>query len=157
MRVIAIDPGESFGLAVANVTDALRVEHFGIVKAKRFLLGFYEFAHDFDFVIYERYTVRADKLEANVGTSVPTLQYIGMIRFCAWQAQLRRGDGRPTLVDQAPSLQTKGIGAAKVLSPGEYYPIIKDGYDGPHDEGHHASALAHLFAWYYDLTLGDPA
>lgn len=166
MRVLWIDPGESVGWATATLGQVAAPEspwhigdiEWGIEKLKPFALRLLERAGDYDVIGFERYIIHGGRdLAAHLGTDVPTLQLVGMIRLAAWRAQQQRSDGSPQILWQDPSAKNKGKGAARHLFPVEIQQVIADALTGPHDEGHHGDALLHLAAWYYDLTRKDTA
>jgi hypothetical protein len=154
MRVIWIDPGETVGWATAEVTPltkTLRVLDYGNTKMKRFCLALLDGARKYDIIGFETYTIRPDSFRIHVGSTVPTIQCVGAIRLAAWAAQRWfHGEPGPKIVEQDPNKQSKGRGAAKLYFDAEVQESIHWADANKHDEGHYASALLHLAAWYHD-------
>jgi len=171
MKVIWIDPGETVGWATAEVypghaydperpTDAvvpasLKVLDYGNTKMKRFCLALLDGAHKYGVIGFETYTIRADRLRMHAGSTVPTLQCVGAIRLAAWEAQREAALGGPKLLEQEPNRQSRGRGAAKLYFSDDIQAAIAHADENPHDEGHYASALLHLAAWYHDYLEGQ--
>jgi hypothetical protein len=150
MKVIAFDPGEKVGWATGTVDRAghLKVTGWGITPLKTMALTWMNRAMDYDVMIYERFRIGGqDDLKNFIGSDVPTLQLVGMLRLGAWQAQIHRGDGLPQIIDQTSNNKQKGLGAARLYDP-ETFEVIREALDGPHDQGHHGDALMHLYAWW---------
>lgn len=159
MRVIWIDPGETVGWVIAQVTDEpsgwhLDVLDYGSTKLKRFALALLDGAHKYDVIGYETYVIQPAKLAMHAGSTVPTLQLIGMIRLAFWNAQLSGKRYGAKIVEQPPLAKSKGRGAAKLHLSDELNAAIQDALEGAHDDGHHGDALLHLAAWFHDYTTG---
>jgi len=167
MKVLWIDPGERVGYATAEVgkiilndggseKPTLDVLTWGISSLKPFALLLLKRAQDYDVVGLETYHIRPDKLRAHAGSDVPTLQLVGMIKLACWDAQAKRTDGGPRIVEQPAARQTKGWGAANLHASPDILDVIQEAqYDLSHDEGHHGSALLHLFSWFHDTYCKD--
>jgi hypothetical protein len=98
-------------------------------------------AMDYDVMVYERFRIGGQEDCKNfIGSDVPTLQLVGMLRLGAWQAQIHRGDGLPQIIDQTSNNKQKGLGAARLYDP-EIFAVIREALDGPHDQGHHGDLL----------------
>lgn len=154
MKVIWIDPGETVGWATAVVTTGTRGSkleqvEWGMTKLKPFALKLLDRASSYDIIGYETYTIRPDRLRAHAGSTVPTLQLVGMIRLATWAACVDN-DFCPQLIAQAPGKQSAGMGAATLYFDKRTQAALREALDGPHSEGHHGSALLHLAAWYHD-------
>jgi hypothetical protein len=171
MRVIWIDPGETVGWVTALVIahppaldgpkwDSRRepkVLEYGNTKLKTFALALLDGAEKYDLIGFETYRVRggAEGARANVGSTVPTLQLVGMIRLAAWVAQRRRGDGLPKIAEREPLTKTGGRGAARLHAPPDIQDVIEEALAGQHDDGHYGDAMLHLYGWYHDTYHKD--
>lgn len=153
MKVIWIDPGETVGWVTANVSTihqpSFEIEEFGMDSMQTFSLNLLHHADEYDYIGFETYTIRPDKLRAHAGSDVPTLQQVGMIRIALWEGQRLRGDGFPQIVDQDPGYKTKGQGAMKLFFTPTEIAAVKEGLAGKHDDGHYADAMLHLAAWWF--------
>jgi hypothetical protein len=149
VSVLAIDPGETVGWATGIVRDgALEVPDYGNTKSKTFLMTLLAKAWKYDFIVYEDYRIRADKLRQHVDSNVPTIQVIGGIRLAAWSGQAHNHVNQPRIVVQQPRDKRTGAAAAQLYVP-KLVPVIQDALTGPHDDGHFADALLHLIAWHH--------
>lgn len=156
------DPGETVGWARGRVLDQpggsppgpmLVVDDYGQDKAKTYILEtLIPQTADLDLIGYESYNIRAKDLKAHLGSDVPTLQVVGMIRLAGWQEQDRRKLLFPRLTDQPPSAKSTGMAAAKLHVP-ELVPVIADALAGPHDDGHYGDAILHAVAWFHTHVL----
>lgn len=152
MRVLAIDPGERVGFAAGDITwdsegrRQLTLETYGIALLKDFAIKLAAVARDYDVIVYEEYIVQTRVSHA--GSTVPTLQLIGMIRLAAWLAA-ERGEPGPQLVKHQVRQKTTGRAAAPIHLPSAV-PIIEDALEQPHDEGHHGDAIMHLVAYFHN-------
>lgn len=149
-RILAIDPGERVGWARAEAYEdtmagchLLDLEGHGITPLKDFAVKLYEVAGTYDTIIYEPYRIAGDKrrLYAHIGSDVPTLQLIGMIRLCGWlnpsiklvsSGTGRKSAGRKYAAAELPEISEK-IEAALATD---------------HDSGHDGDALMHLAAYF---------
>jgi hypothetical protein len=85
-RVLVIDPGERVGWAVVTIDEqGMSVLRHGITGLKDFAVKLDTSFHRYDTVVYETYRIAAEKLKQHVGSDVPTLQLIGMIRMLSWR------------------------------------------------------------------------
>lgn len=153
--VIAIDPGEKVGWATAEANaDGLTVLEYGISTLKEFALAFATSQTDYEYVIYEEYRVQGGaRARANIGSTVPTLQLVGMIRLSCWCKQIKHDDGHPYIISQTPGDMHKGAGVAPEIVDREMLQTIHAAMSGPHDDGHHGSALLHLCCWYFNTYM----
>lgn len=154
IKAIWIDPGENVGWATSEVPDLgpehrLEILDYGNALLRPFAHKLLRVAADYDLIGFETYALTGDpkKLRAQIGSTIPTLQLVGMIRQAAWEAQERRGDGFPRIVEQPNTAKTKGLGALRLWLP-DYLDIVQEALDGPHDDGHFGDALLHTAAWY---------
>lgn len=156
MKFMWIDPGETVGYAYGEVVadrrakgdKRLKILKYGQDKAKTFIMNLPDTMPDLAVVGYETYNITAKDLQAHLGSNVPTLQVIGMIRSRAWDEQDRRASLFPRILTQAPADKRTGMAAAQLWAP-NLVPIIQDALDGPHDEGHYGDALMHAIAWFH--------
>ena len=152
MKVIWIDPGETVGWATFRVdTKAPSIEllDYGNTKLRPFAMKLLEVAHEYDWICFETYAIRADKLKQHAGSTVPTLQLVGMIRLAQWEGQRRNGTGFPQLDEQDPGFKKRGYGAMKLWLPGEIE-LVDEALAGRHDDGHFGDAVMHAAAWFHE-------
>lgn len=144
MRVLAIDPGEKVGWAHGTIADAstdegagttLELTGQGITPLKPFAAKLIEVADAYDVLVYEDYRISAAKLRQHIGSNVPTLQLIGMIRLAAWHRDV-------SLVTQRPADKTTALKTAPAWLTANLAGLPK-----AHDESHDGDALLHL--WFY--------
>lgn len=153
MRFMAIDPGNTVGWATGTMdSGGMVIAEYGQDKSKTFLLNLVRDGHEYDYIIYEGYTIRAKDLQAHLGSQVPTLQVIGGIRLAAWLAQGRRFDGFPKLKEQPATKKRTGMAAAQIHAEA-LVPLIAAALSGPHDDGHYGDALLHAVAYYHTTFL----
>lgn len=158
MKVLAIDPGERVGWAhgviqqpgdtwaegggpVQTRTEpALMVTGHGIATLKDMALKLHEVAGNYDVIVFEEYRISSNpqKLKAHVGSDVPTLQLVGMIRLCAWL------NPQAKLVTQYP----KNKATAERSMPAWLREKIA-GLPARHDDAHDGDALLHLWFYYW--------
>lgn len=139
-RVLAIDPGERVGWAhgIAS-SDGLEVTGHGITGLKDFALKLHEVTGDYDVLVYETWRLRADRVRQFAGSDFPAVQFVGMIRLCAWlHPQVR-------LVSQGPDAKTTG---AKV-APQSVREVLAN-LPKSHDDAHDGDALMHLSKYWFD-------
>lgn len=158
LKVLALDPGEKFGWAVGEIdTDkpSLQLINYGIATMKNLMLTLADRASRYDVIVYESYQIKASHARAHIGSSVPTLQAIGMVRLSAWlaqDAQLLVGKPGPQLIEQRPSDKPTGRSVARGSFPAMSV-LIEEALDlddaGQHDEAHHGDAIMHLVAYYH--------
>lgn len=151
MRVLAIDPGERVGWARGVITGPtqdgtmdLVIEDHGIAGLRDFAVKLREVFGTYDVVVFEEYRISAEprKLKAHIGSDVPTLQLIGMIRAESWHHP------NVKLVKQSPS---KKATALKVIP--KAYPDIAERLaklPQTHDDAHDGDALLHLAYWHWE-------
>lgn len=155
-RAIWIDPGENVGWATFEATRDPKLEHgvalkvvdYGNNRLRTFATKLLKSADKYDVIGFETYTIRPDKLRIHAGSTVPTLQLVGMIRLAAWAAQERRGDGFPLIDEQDTGHKKRGLGAMRLWLP-EYVEVAEEALAGPHDDGHFGDALMHGAAWFH--------
>lgn len=150
-RVIAIDPGERVGWAHAVITPfdgecgcedcgpKLEVTGHGITPLMDFAIKLSKVIGNYDKVIYEIYRIQPGKERQHIGSEVPTLQLIGMIRLLGELHGV-------TKVRQTLTHRDTGYKRAPEWCP-QIQEIIER-LPKTHDDAHDGDALAHL-AYYY--------
>lgn len=163
LKVLAIDPGEKVGWAKGTIdTDdpSLVLDNYGIATMKDFCVTLADRASMYDVIVFEPYII--DAAVRHVGSTVPTLQCVGMIRLCAWLGQaLARvfDEPGPQLVESSRTHKPTGRAAAKIHSP-QISALIEEALEldqaGRHDEAHHGDALMHLVWYFHNHYSGRP-
>jgi type III secretion system FlhB-like substrate exporter len=138
-RILVVDPGERVGWAHANITsNDVEVTGHGITPLKDFALKLHEVAGNYDTIIYEQYRIYAHLAKQHIGSDIPTAQFVGMVKLCAWL------NPQVKLVSQGANCMKTGV---KVAPPA--IAEILERLPKSHDEAHDGSALAHLsFYWF---------
>ena len=169
MRVLAIDPGDRVGWAVADVVPSegesrpgrpplpgpqvLTVVDHGITSLKEFAQQMDEEVRrgDYDAVIFENFRITPKKAHTFIGSDIPTLQLIGMIRLACWQS-------RTKIVEQTPGDKTSARLSLTSKKPG----VAEQAADinqrlakmpKKHDDAHDGDALLHLWNWYFQTYI----
>lgn len=147
MKILAIDPGERVGWAVGEVdtngyAERLDVCQHGITALKPFALKLFEAIGGYDVVVYETYRISANHIKHHIGSDVPTLQLIGMIRAAAWL------NPQVKLVGQGPATKK----TADKTMPDDLRERIA-GLPAAHDDSHDGDALRHLWHWHWQHNL----
>jgi hypothetical protein len=141
-RVLVIDPGERVGWAVVTIDEqGMSVLRHGITGLKDFAVKLDTSFHRYDTVVYETYRIAAEKLKQHVGSDVPTLQLIGMIRLLSWRHP------EVKLVGQGPLLKNTGRKYAAVHLPAVQE--LLDRLPKTHDDAHDGDAVLHAAAYYF--------
>ena len=148
-RVIAIDPGEKVGWAHGEVYEdtmagchLLDLTGHGITPLKDFAMKFHEVAGNYDTVVFEPYRIAAGKFKAHVGSDVPTLQLVGMIRLSCWL------NPKVKVVSSGPGNKATGRKYAAAHLP-EISTKIEAALATDHDSGHDGDALMHLANYFF--------
>jgi hypothetical protein len=159
MKWLWIDPGETVGwqtgLVLGTEEPRLQLLDHGNTASQPFLLTLLTAAVKYDLIGYESYQIRQDKAQAHVGSHVPTLQVIGGIRLCAWEARRKRLDGFPRLVDRLPREKKTGLLAMPNYLTEEEQRAIRGALTGDHEDGHWADASLHAVAWHHHNLTHD--
>lgn len=158
MRILALDPGERVGWAVAECDDELlvpwhiseevtvaapelRIVNHGISFLKDMALAVHDRAFSYNHVVYETWRLQANKARTFAGSDFPSVQFIGMVRMACWL--------NPTVTIHSQSPSTKST-ADRVI------PLLYPDIDGrikaapaAHDDSHDTDALRHLAYWHY--------
>lgn len=165
-RVLALDPGEKVGWARADIAengDWTNLRH-GITPLRDMVLAVhaaltincehYDPPLDptYDVIVIEDWRLRPDKAHSMIGSSFPSVQFIGAVRLCCWVSGTK-------LVTQQPSERNLANKPMKALRPDLYELVTKP---ISHDDGHDQDALKHL--WFYTwrhcevpVTVMEPA
>lgn len=146
-RILVIDPGERVGYCAAQIIEPkgqaprLDVESHGISGLKEFALKLEEALGFYETVVVETYRISAAKAKQHIGSDVPTLQLIGMIRHIAWRHP------HVKLVFQGPNLKKTGEKFARAHLP--QAAEILDRIPKSHDDGHDGDAVMHAAAYLF--------
>lgn len=143
MRVMAIDPGEKVGYATVEVKDGKLVKgsmRHGITDLKSFVIRLAKVYESYDVIIMESWRLSAAHARELVGSTLPTVQFIGAVRLLSWLHP------KVKLIEQAPSTKKTGHKVMKQVDP-KWLDIVEA--PGAHDEKHDADALIHLSYWYW--------
>lgn len=140
MRVLALDPGERVGWARADVGPDGAWTHMrhGITALRDMALSLTTRLDHYDVVVMEDWRLYPHMAKTMVGSSFPSVQFVGMVRLLCWQ--------RPavTLVTQGAGIKTT---ADKVMA--RLRPELFETVTAPraHDDAHDMDAVRHLFFW----------
>lgn len=145
MRVLAIDPGERVGWARGIVSpDSLLIEDHGISGLKPFAVKLHEVIADYDAVIYETFRLTPKGARTSIGSDLPTLQLVGMIRCAAWL------NPEVKLIAQDPAIKKTADKTAK----DEALRLI-EAEPGTHDDAHDIDAVRHLSYWFWKQQMKE--
>lgn len=146
MRVLALDPGERVGWARADVNDAgqwSELRH-GITELRPMALSVRESlagptpnSPGYDLVICEEWRLYPHKAQEMIGSSFPSVQFIGMVQLCCWTSGVK-------LKKQGAGVMTTGDKWMRRLNP-ELHEMVNA--PRAHDDAHDMSAIRHLFYW----------
>jgi hypothetical protein len=146
-RILVIDPGERVGYCVAQIIEPkgysprLEIESHGISALKDFAMKLAEVFPTYDTVVYETYRIAADKVKQHIGSDVPTLQLIGMIRLLGWLYP------EVKLVPQGPELKKTGVKFANARL--EDVAELLGRMPKTHDDAHDGDAVMHAAAYLF--------
>ena len=142
MRALALDPGEKVGWARCEVTATGRVSRLvhGITPLKDMAIALAKSFGKYDVVVVETWRLSAVHARKMVGSSLPTVQFVGMVRLLGWL----HPDVK--VVWQDPGTKESARKSMRVLKP-EWYEIIDQG--GAHDDTHDYDAIMHLWHWVW--------
>jgi hypothetical protein len=141
VRVLALDPGERVGWANFDcdpVSGKVTNLKHGISPLKDMALRVAEKAGSYDVIVMEDYRISAAKVNLHIGSGVPTIQFVGMVRMACWQHP------KTKLVVQSNRVKTTAAKTMRKLKP-SWYEIIDETV--AHDDGHDQDAIMH--GWYY--------
>lgn len=154
MRVLALDPGERVGWARADVDElgAWTDLRHGITPLREMALALhraltpeegFQPQRDYDLVIVEDWRLRADKAREFAGSRFPAVQFIGMVRLCAWVSGVE-------VVMQPPRIKTPADKTLAALNPELYEKVTRP---LKHDDAHDLDAIRHLWFWTWDTRI----
>ena len=148
MRVLAIDPGERVGWARADVTDKGKCTNLktGITPLKDMALRLVDVFETYDVVIVETWRLSAGHAKEFVGSSFPTVQFIGMLRMLSWMYPYVKVEW------QAPTVKTTAVKTAKKLNP-KWHKLMTA--PGAHQDTHDQDAVMHLWHWVWRTRIYD--
>lgn len=157
MRVLALDPGDRVGWASADIADDGTWENLqhGILDLKECALEVHysvtghipldwgvkgNIPEDIDLVVCERWALYAHKAKEMIGSEIPSVQFIGMVKLSCWLANV-------PLVMQPASKHVFAERSMRKLRP-ELYEYVMQPI--AHDDGHDLVAIKHLWAYTFD-------
>ena len=144
-RVLAVDPGEKVGWATielhegedfVDAVDDGRLHH-GIQPLKESALWIHE-TSSIDRIVYETWRLRAGKAEEFTGSQFLSVQYIGMVRLCAWIHGAKVVPQSPTIKNTADKTAPLCLRDIIAREPKR------------HDDAHNVDALRHLWGWFWN-------
>lgn len=141
MRVLALDPGDRVGWARADVDPSSGTwDDFrhGITPLKDMAIAVMTNVVDYDVVVCEDWRLYPQQAKTMIGSSFPSVQFIGMMKLSIWT------DPGARLVMQGAAIKTTADKTMKVLRP-ELYELVTKPI--AHDDGHDLDAIRHL--WFY--------
>jgi hypothetical protein len=148
MRIMAIDPGEKVGWATCEYSEPKiggvmlkrdTLKH-GITDLKSFALRIAEVYPLYDVVVMESFRLSAAKARELSGSTLPTVQFIGMIRLLSWQ------NPKVMFEEQGPSTKKTALKTMQKGMP-KWYEFCTQ--PGAHDETHDQDAVMHLWHWFW--------
>jgi hypothetical protein len=145
MRVLALDPGEKVGWACADIdptSGAWQNLTHGITELWQMAESIHAVADKYDLIIYENWLLYAAKAQEMVGSSFPSVQFIGAVKLSARLAGTR-------VITQSAQIKEHADKAMKVLMPDMYELVTRP---VRHDDGHDQDAIRHLFYWTLTRT-----
>lgn len=149
MRVLALDPGERVGWARADIADdgSWSDLRHGITPLRDMAVAVHRSLVDatwqdvhpavYDVVVMEDWRLYPGNAKSMVGSSFPSVQFVGMVRLCCWLS------GTKLVMQGAVTKKTADKTAAR-LRPDLYELVTRP---ISHDDGHDQDALRHL--WFY--------
>lgn len=153
MRVLALDPGQRVGWAMADTVvrgqepAELHILGHGIWPLRDAALEVHDLVVDqntIDAVVYETWLLTARGAKVLVGDDMQSSQFIGAVRLCCWLNPRVKVTPQPARRDRPyrRSLTCGHPAAQDVLARLERLPKS-------HDESHDGSALQHLWDWFF--------
>lgn len=140
MRVLALDPGSRVGWAAADVDPVTgewdNLTH-GITELWPMSDKVDEVAGNYDLIVIEDWRLYPDKAKTMVGSSFPSVQFIGAVKGSARRAGTK-------VVLQGAATKTSADKTMKAVRP-ELYELVTRPV--AHDDGHDQDALRHLWFW----------
>jgi hypothetical protein len=148
LRVLAIDPGERVGWARADVApdgEWSDVRH-GITAMQPMALKCHLMITQgsYDLVVMESWTLYPHMAKSMVGSTFPTVQFIGAIKLALWQWPKTKLVTQGAGVIHSREGLPPAMRAMRKLRP-ELFELVQTPV--AHDDGHDLDALSHLFAY----------
>ena len=146
LRILALDPGERVGWARAVVApDGSWSElRHGITPLKDMALAVSK--ADYDVIVCEDWRLRPATARNFIGSSFPSVQFIGMVRLCCWLSNTK-------LVMQGADTKSTADKTMAQLWPAMYEKVSAS---RAHDDAHDMDAIRHLWFYTYRNTDGIP-
>lgn len=161
MRVLALDPGDRVGWARADVADDGEWSGFrhGITPLKDMALAihdatgsndFFRGESSYDLIVVEDWRLYPQQAKTMIGSSFPSVQFIGMVRMCCWLSGTKLVmQGASLINSNDPTRESTADRSMKALWP-EMYEFVSRPIR--HDDGHDLSAIKHLWIWTFKNT-----
>lgn len=148
MKLLAMDPGEKIGWARCDVDAKGKATGLvtGITPLKDMALRIAKVYETYDIVIVETWRMSATHSKNFIGSSFPTVQFIGMVRLLSWLHPDTK------IVWQDPRVKTTAIKTAAKLKP-TWHEIMTA--PGAHDVTHDADAVMHLWMYIWSTFVGS--
>lgn len=151
MRVLALDPGERVGWARADVDDSGTWDDFrhGITPLRDMAMAVHRaltdhdgydvraMAPQYDVVVVEDWRLYPHLAKSMIGSSFPSVQFIGMVRLSCWLSNTK-------IVTQGAGIKTTADKMMAKVHPDLYELVTRP---VAHDDGHDQDAIRHLFYW----------
>jgi hypothetical protein len=139
-NVIALDPGNKVGWARATVLEDgtwSNMRH-GITPLRDMAISLAKNLIVYDVVIVEDWRLYPNKAREMVGSSFPSVQFIGMVKLLTWL--------NPTVkyVTQGASVMKIAEKSLAACRPELHAQVVTP---RAHDDAHDMSALLHLWYW----------
>lgn len=146
-RVLALDPGDRVGWARADVHEDGTWENLkhGITPLRDMAIAVHSSLATtgsrrdpkYDIVVVEDWRLRPGEERNFIGSSFPSVQFIGMVKLCCWLSGT-------TYVTQQPSDKKIALKSMANLRPDTHEMVTTP---RKHDDAHDMDALMHL--WFY--------
>jgi hypothetical protein len=138
-KVLALDPGDRVGWARADVADDGTWTEFrhGITPLRDMATAVYYVKKRYDVMVCEDFRLYPQMARSLVGSSFPSVQFIGMVRLCCWLADIE-------FVLQGARAKEMADRSMKKLCPDLYNLVTTP---RAHDDAHDHDAIRHLWTW----------
>ncbi len=157
LSVLALDPGERVGWARAGVApdgEWYDVRH-GITPLRDMAVAIHgTLCPDpddpviayYDVVVMEDWRLYPHMAKTMVGSSFPSVQFVGMVRLCCWLNPAVK------LVTQGAGIKSTADKTMAKLRP-ELFATVTN--PRAHDDAHDMDALRHLWHWTFKTCVGS--